>query len=78
MISKKVTVNNSEYEIRIVKLLDNSLEAGIFQSEKLKAKMTLSAIDSSDIRNVAGEDPSQLIFNLMESYAKSGFILGMA
>jgi hypothetical protein len=78
MISKKVTVNNSEYEIRIVKLLDNSLEAGIFQSEKLKAKMTLSAIDSSDIRNVTGEDPSQLIFNLMESYAKSGFILGMA
>jgi hypothetical protein len=78
MTSRKITVNNTEYEIKIVQLLDNSFEAGIFRADKLKAKMTFSAIDVFDIGNHYGQEPVELICRLLEDYAKSGFILGRA
>ncbi|HEY4417485.1 MAG TPA: hypothetical protein VGO57_17470 [Verrucomicrobiae bacterium] len=76
MTEKIITQNNFQYRITVKKLSDNSYEGKIFRSETEIVKMNLSESDSSDLEKTRNEEPECLILRLLESYAKSGLVIG--
>jgi hypothetical protein len=78
MSEKTFTLNGREYKIKVEKLADNSFDGKILRDEKCIVKMNLSELDADDLRKARSEDAKNLILRLLESYAKSGFIIGKA
>ena len=78
MSEKTVTLNGREYKIKVETIADNSYDGKIFRDEKCIVKMNLSELDADDLRKARNEDAANLISRLLESYVKSGLIIGKA
>jgi hypothetical protein len=78
MNTNTIMVSGRQYEIKVEKLQDDSLEGVVSRDGRQIIKMNLSAIDASDIKDSRGENPSKLIMRLLEDFTKSGFIIGRA
>jgi hypothetical protein len=73
MIAKIVVLNGLEFQIKVTKLPDNSVEGIISCAGNQLAKMSISATDSHDIKIYRQEDTPDLIARILEDYVKSGF-----
>ena len=73
MIAKTVSLNGVEFEITVTKQQDDSFEGTVSYAGKQFVKMSLSAMDSDDIKFYRKEDAPKLIARILEDYVKSGF-----
>jgi hypothetical protein len=78
MKSKVVNVNGTDYEIKVQRLVDDSLEGTIVLGGIQCASMKVPSDTVYDLKTTKGEEMADLMLRLLESFAKSGFIIGRA
>ncbi|HWY30393.1 MAG TPA: hypothetical protein VNX46_06555 [Candidatus Acidoferrum sp.] len=78
MKSKIVNVNGTDYEIKVQRLADRSLEGTIVLGGIQWASMKVPSDTVYDLKTIKGEEMEDLMLRLLESFAKSGFVVGRA
>lgn len=72
MNTKTLELNGKDYIISVEELTD-SYQGKVQHNGKWIVKMDISKSDASDIKLYRGENSSDLLFRILESYVKSGF-----
>jgi hypothetical protein len=72
MNTKTITLKGKDYIITIEEL-GGSYQGKVQHDDKWIVKMEIPKLDAADIEYYRGENPSDLLFRILEGYVKSGF-----